>query len=83
MSRLADTLNAELINAEARRAERSPRPDAMDLYFQGRACINKGVTRTFMAQARDFFMRPLRLIRAMSKRRSLRPRSTYPWDQPS
>ena len=38
VSRIANTLNAELIEAEARRAERSPRPDAMDLYFQGRAC---------------------------------------------
>jgi len=61
VSRLANTLNAELIKAEARRAERSPRPDAMDLYFQGRACINKGVTPVFLAQARDFFMRALAL----------------------
>jgi TolB-like protein len=61
VSRLANTLNAELIKAEARRAERSPRPDAMDLYFQGRAFINKGVTPAFMAQARDFFMRALAL----------------------
>ena len=44
VSRLANTLNAELIAAEARRAERSPRPDAMDLYFQGRALQNRGVT---------------------------------------
>jgi TolB-like protein len=61
VSRLANTLNAELIKAEARRAERSPRPDAMDFYFQGRAFINKGVTPTFMAQARDFFVRALAL----------------------
>ena len=61
VSRLANTLNAELANAEARRAERSPRPDAMDLYFQGRAFINKGVTPAFMAQARDFFKRALAL----------------------
>lgn len=61
VSRLANTLNAELIKAEARRAERSPRPDAMDLYFQGRAFINKGVTPAFMAQARDFFVRALAL----------------------
>lgn len=61
VSRLANTLNAELIDAEARRAERSPRPDAMELYFQGRACINKGVTPVFMAQARGFFMRALTL----------------------
>ena len=61
VSRLANTLNAELIAAEARRAERSPRPDAMDLYFQGRALQNRGVTRTLLVQARDFFARSLAL----------------------
>jgi tetratricopeptide (TPR) repeat protein len=61
VSRLANTLNAELIAAEARRAERSPRPDAMDLYFQGRALQNKGVTRALLSQARDFFARSLAL----------------------
>jgi TolB-like protein/Tfp pilus assembly protein PilF len=61
VSRLANTLNAELIAAEARRAERLPRPDAMDWYFQGRAFLNRGVTRAFLAQARDFFARSLAL----------------------
>jgi TolB-like protein/Tfp pilus assembly protein PilF len=61
VSRLANTLNAELIAAEARRAERSPSPDAMDLYFQGRALQNRGVTRALLAQARDFFARSLAL----------------------
>ena len=61
VSRLANTLNAELIEAEARRAERSPHPDAMDLYFQGRASLSKGVTPAFMAQARGFFVRALAL----------------------
>jgi TolB-like protein/class 3 adenylate cyclase len=61
VSRLANTLNAELIEAEARRAERSPRPDATDLYFQGRACVNKGVTPATMEQARAFFARALTL----------------------
>jgi hypothetical protein len=37
VSRLANTLNAELIRVEARRAERLLRPDTMDLYFQGKA----------------------------------------------
>ena len=59
VSRLANTLNAELIKAEARRAELSPRPDAMDLYFQGRAFLNKGLTPAFMTRARDFFVRAL------------------------
>ena len=35
VSRLANALDAELIAAEARRAERSPHPDAMDLVFPG------------------------------------------------
>jgi TolB-like protein len=61
VSRLANTLNAELIKAEARRAERSPRPDAVDLYFQGRAFLNKGVTPAFVARASDFFVRALAL----------------------
>ena len=38
VSRLANTLDAQLIVAEARRAEHSPHPDAMDLIFQG-ACL--------------------------------------------
>ena len=42
VSRLANTLNAQFIAAEARRAERSLRPDAMDLYFQGMACVQQG-----------------------------------------
>ena len=61
VSRLANTLNAELIEAEARRAERSLRPDAVDLYFQGRAFLNKGITPAVMARARDFFVRALAL----------------------
>ena len=61
VSRLANTLNAELIKSEARRAERSLRPNAMDLYFQGRAFLNKGVTPAFLARAKDFFVRALAL----------------------
>jgi TolB-like protein/Tfp pilus assembly protein PilF len=59
VSRLANTLNAELIEAEARRAERSPHPDAMELCFEGRACINRGVTPALTAQAREFFAKAL------------------------
>ena len=61
VSRLANTLDAQLIEAEARRAERSLHPDAMDLYFQGRAWLNKGLTPEHMAQARGFFERALAL----------------------
>jgi TolB-like protein/Tfp pilus assembly protein PilF len=59
VSRLANTLDAQLIEVEARRAERSLRPDSMDLYFQGRSWANKGMTSEYMAQARSFFERAL------------------------
>lgn len=61
VSRLANTLDAQLVEAEARRAERSLHPDAMDLYFQGRAHVNKGISPEYMAQASSFFDRTLAL----------------------
>ena len=61
VSRLANTLNSQLIAVEARRAERSPHPDAIDLCFQGAAWTNKGRTPEHMAQARGFFERALAL----------------------
>jgi tetratricopeptide (TPR) repeat protein len=59
VSRLANALNTQLIKAEAWRAERSPHPNALDLYFQGMASFNKGVNPDDMAQARGFFERAL------------------------
>jgi len=61
VSRLANQLGAELIAAEARRAERTPNPDSIDLYFQGMASWNKGLNPEPLAQARDFFERALAL----------------------
>src|SRR6516225_3208199 len=61
VSRLANSLNAELIAAEARRAERSLHPDAMDLVFQGTSWLNKGLTPNYMAQARGFFEKAMAL----------------------
>lgn len=61
VSRLANTLNAQLVAAEARRAEGTVHPDAMDLYFQGRACLNKGSNPETNSQARTFFKRSLEL----------------------
>jgi TolB-like protein/class 3 adenylate cyclase len=59
VARLAGALNAELVAAEARRAEQAPTPDSMDLYFQGMAWLNKGLTPDHVAQARYFFERAL------------------------
>jgi TolB-like protein/Tfp pilus assembly protein PilF len=61
VSRLANALDAELIAAEARRAERSPHPDALDLVFQGRSWLNKGLTPDYLAQARSFFEKAIAL----------------------
>ena len=55
VARLANQLGTQLIAAEARRAERAPHPDSMDLYFQGMAWLNKGVdSRIYDASARLF-----------------------------
>jgi TolB-like protein/class 3 adenylate cyclase/Tfp pilus assembly protein PilF len=58
---LASQLGAELITNEARRAERTPSPDSMDLYFQGMAWFNKGRIPADIARARNFFERALAL----------------------
>src|ERR1700722_12090637 len=39
VARLANALNAQLVAVEARRAEKAPNPDSMDLYFQGLAWL--------------------------------------------
>jgi hypothetical protein len=65
VARLANELQAELIAAEARRAERAPNPDSMDLVFQGRAIFdrahNRGFSSDLLAMARGFFERALEL----------------------
>jgi TolB-like protein/class 3 adenylate cyclase/cytochrome c-type biogenesis protein CcmH/NrfG len=61
VARLANQLGTQLISAEARRAERTPHPDSMDLYFQGVACVNKGGTPEYLGQARRFFESALML----------------------
>ena len=59
VARLAGALNAQLVAAEARRAEQAPNPNSMDLYFQGMAWFNKGMVPDHFAQARSFFDRAL------------------------
>jgi TolB-like protein/class 3 adenylate cyclase/Flp pilus assembly protein TadD len=59
VSRLANTLGAELVAAEARRAERVVHPDVMDLFFQGAAYRNKAPTPENLASAKRFFERAL------------------------
>jgi TolB-like protein/class 3 adenylate cyclase len=59
VSRLANSLEAQLVKAEARRSERSKNPDAVDLFFQGLARANKGYTPANLKQARDLYDRAL------------------------
>ncbi len=59
VARLANTLNVQLVAAEALRAEQAPNPSSMDLYFQGLAWSNRGRTPNNITQARSFFNRAL------------------------
>ena len=61
VARLANKLEAELMDAEARRAEQTPNPNSMDFYFQGRALINRGFAPEILAKAREFCERALEL----------------------
>jgi TolB-like protein/class 3 adenylate cyclase len=61
VAHLANQLGTELVAAEARRSERAPQPDSMDLYFQGLASVNRGLTPEYMAQGTGFFERALAL----------------------
>jgi tetratricopeptide (TPR) repeat protein len=61
VARLANSFNAQLAAAEARRAERVPNPDAMDLYFQGRACVNKGLNSQNLESACHLYEQALTL----------------------
>jgi hypothetical protein len=61
VSRLANQLQAQLTEEEARRSERSLHPSSMDMYFQGRALLNKGWTSEHLSQARASFERALAL----------------------
>ena len=61
VAHLANQLGTQLVEAEARRAERAPDPDSMDLYFRGIACMNRGLTAEYISQAEAFFDRALAL----------------------
>jgi TolB-like protein/Flp pilus assembly protein TadD len=61
VARLAGQLGAKLVEAEARRAEGSPDPDSMDLYFRARALINRGSTAEYLKPAEALLERALAL----------------------
>jgi TolB-like protein/Tfp pilus assembly protein PilF len=59
VTRLARQLDAALVSAEARRAEKAPHPDSMDLFFQGMDRFNKSRNPNDIAQAQTYFERAL------------------------
>jgi tetratricopeptide (TPR) repeat protein len=61
VARLANQLGAQLITAEARRAARAPNSNSLVLYFQGMACLAKGMTPEYLSQASGYFERALSL----------------------
>ena len=61
VSRLANTLDAQLVVAEARRGEHLINPSAIDFYFRGRAALNKAQTPQSMMEAKAFFENALTL----------------------
>jgi tetratricopeptide (TPR) repeat protein len=63
VARLANTLQTQLVTAEARRAERAANPDSMDHYFQGMAWFNRGLAPEYLFKAVEFFERALLLDR--------------------
>ena len=60
VSRLANQLRPELMEAEARRAEHEANPDSLDLYLQGVQWFNKGGIDA-IERARGFFERAVAL----------------------
>jgi TolB-like protein/class 3 adenylate cyclase len=60
VSRLANQLRGELIDAEARRAESETNSDSIDLYFRGVAAFNKGGISN-IERARELFDRAVEL----------------------
>ncbi len=69
-ARLAGALNAQLVAAEARRAEKVPTPDSMELYFQGLAWFNKGHNPRQLGAG-------TKLLRSRARRRSRQCRRAH------
>ena len=60
VSRIANTLKAEIVSAEARRAARTANPGALDLWLRGFDWIQRGGGNPeYLANARDCFARAL------------------------
>jgi TolB-like protein len=73
VARLAGALNPQLVEVEARRAEKAPNPNSMDLYFQARPVSTEGRRQTTWRE-RGIFMiarwppTPITSTRALDRR---------------
>ena len=61
VARIANEFKTEIVTLEARRAERSANPDALDLWFRGFDWVNRGVRPEYLANARVCFARALEI----------------------
>lgn len=61
VSRLANALEAQLTEHEAKRSARSPNPNSMDLYFQAAASLHNGRTPENLTQAHALLQRAVAL----------------------
>jgi TolB-like protein/class 3 adenylate cyclase len=61
VARLANQLQAEIMDAEARRAEKSLTRIRWTSTFKGQAMLNRGLSPDFLAKARGYFERALAL----------------------
>jgi TolB-like protein/class 3 adenylate cyclase len=64
VSRLTNTLNVRLLTANARRAQRAPHRESMDLFSQGMAAFFKGSAQDDLIEALGLFERALELDHA-------------------
>jgi tetratricopeptide (TPR) repeat protein len=59
VARLTNQLGIELVRTEARRSEKAPSPDTLDLFFQGAASLYKGPSLENLSRAKALFERVL------------------------
>jgi TolB-like protein/Flp pilus assembly protein TadD len=55
VARIANEFSAQLVNVEARRAEKASNPDLLDYWFRGQDWINKGINPESLAKAHACF----------------------------
>jgi TolB-like protein len=83
VARVANQLGAELIAAEARRAQQAPNPDSTDLYFQGLRGSTGALTPKIWRRRAAILSALWRSIPTISMRCSVSGGSTIRWAEPT